>query len=521
MRDTNGMPVRLNVRDFGRWAMALLWTPLRCRARLMRARRRRGHGGGAQGRLPDGHVGAEDNVTLYVAADATVLGSTDLADYVVQGEGDAPHRHCLLTAHGARNIALAGEGVIDGQGAAFDCVSRQGSIPRFRGEAPREQDPPDAQRKTWPPRPMLIIFAQCENVSVRDVLIKDSPSWGVHLVDCDGVKLEGVRVDNRARPNGDGLDLESCRHVVISNCDISWDDDAICLKSSIPDPPCEHIVVTNCVISSNTAAIKFGTPSRAGFRDIAISNCAFYHCALGAIKLEAVDGGALEEIVIDNIAMYEVEGPLFLRLGNRAAKLRVPGVAPMNYEAADAPQPVSVLRNVLLSNIRATVKPIYVEDSMLRVDVDDQAKLGIMITGIPGHPVENVTLSNIHVTFPGGGTLEDAAIQVPEDETMYPEQFFFGKLPAYGAYLRHVRGVTFHNVRFELAARDLRPLWLCEDGEDIELSAFRAEVDPQAEAVVRLVNTQRVFIHGSRPLSAARRLSMSRRQRVGGADGWQ
>jgi hypothetical protein len=273
------------------------------------------------------------------------------------------------------------------------------------------------------------------------------------------------------------------------------------LKSSIVDRPCEHIVVTNCVISSNTAAVKFGTPSRAGFRNIAISNCSFYHCALGAVKLEAVDGGVLEEIVIDNIAMHEVEGPFFLRLGNRAARLHVPGVAREGYEPDDAPIPVGVLRNVMISNIRATVTPVEVKDPMMRVDVDDKAKIGMMITGIPGYVVENVTFSDIHVTFPGGGTREDAAIEVPEDEKMYPEQFFFGALPTYGAYLRHVKGITFHNVRFELAEPDVRPAIYAEDVEDLELSAFRAEGNPEADAVVRLLDARRVFIHGSRPLT--------------------
>lgn len=443
-----------------------------------------------------GTLVVKDNVTLHLAPEATVLGSEDINDYVIDGQ--AQHRrHCLLYARGARNIALTGEGVIDGQGAAFPCVSRQGSIPAFRGE----KRPAPKERKKWPPRPMLIIFAECRDVRISGVTLKDSPSWGLHIVACDGVWIDGARVRNRARPNGDGLDLESCRRVFVSNCDISCDDDAICLKSSIPDRPCEQIVVTNCVISSNTAAVKFGTPSRAGFRDIAISNCVFYDCALGAIKLEVVDGGVLEEVVISNIVMDNVEGPLFLRLGNRAARLHVPGFAREGGEPGDAPIPVGVLRNVMISDIRATVRPVAVEDPMMRVDVDDKAKIGIMITGMPGYRVENVTLSDIHITFPGGGTREDAAIVVPEDETMYPEQFFFGALPAYGAYLRHVRGITFHNVRFELEHADLRPALYAEDVEDLELTAFRAEGDPEADSLIRLVDARGVFVQGSRPLN--------------------
>jgi hypothetical protein len=179
----------------------------------------------------------------------------------------------------------------------------------------------------------------------------------------------------------------------------------------------------------------------------------------------------------------------------------VPGFAREGSDADEAPIPVGVLRNVMISNVRATVRPVTVEDPMMRVDVDDKAKIGMMITGLPGYRVENVTLSDIHITFPGGGTREDAAIVVPEDETMYPEQFFFGVLPAYGAYLRHVRGITFHNVRFELEDADRRPALYAEDVEDLELVAFRAEGDLEAESLIRLVDARSVFVQGSRPLN--------------------
>lgn len=396
-----------------------------------------------------------DNVTLHLAAEATLLGSTERAHY---GEGRL--RRCLICAEDAARVALTGRGVIDGQGAAFPCTSRQDSIPAFRGEAPHRRDYV---------RPMLAVFVRCRDVTLRGVTVRDSASWGVHFVACDGVHVEGVRVDNRARPNGDGLDLESCRDVVVAHCDISCDDDAICLKSSLPGRPVENVVVTNCVISSNTAAVKFGTPSRGGFRNVAISNCAVHHCGMGAIKLELVDGGVLEDVTISNIAMHAVEGPLFVRLGDRGNRYHLPGFP---EDVAD-PVPVGVLRNVLVSNVRATVRPVAVPDPMQAVDVDPKAKMGMMITGIPGHPVENVTLSHVHVTFPGGGTAEDAAVEVPEDASMYPEQFFFGVLPAYGAFVRHARGITFHDVRFDLAAPDARPAFVCEDVEGLEFSHTR------------------------------------------------
>jgi hypothetical protein len=448
-----------------------------------------------------GTLALRDNVTLYLAADAMLLGSQDIAQYAPGEPGDDYHfRHCLLYARDAKNISLCGKGSVDGQGAAFPCVSRQDSIPAFRGEVKHQSRNGEITQQESRPyvRPMLIIFLNCQYISIRDIEVKNSASWGVHFVACDHIWIDSVRVKNRARPNGDGLDVESCRHVLISNCDIDCDDDAICLKSSIAQRPCENIVVTNCIISSNTAAVKFGTPSRGGFKNIAISNCAFYNCGMGAIKLLSVDGGTLENVTINNIAMQHVEGPLFMRLGNRESRFKIPGF-PDDDLHGDTTR-TSVLRNVAISNIEATVCAVEVTDPMQRVDVDPKTKQGIFITGIPGHHIENITLSNVHIVFPGGGTLEEANIIVPEDEKMYPEQFFFGKLPAYGAVIRHARGIIFNNVSFELAQVDFRPALLCEDVENLELAEFRAAGNPDT-ALMRFTDVRDVFIHGCRPLS--------------------
>ena len=443
-----------------------------------------------------------DNVTLHLAEDAILLGSKDITQYAPGDPGDDFHiRHCLIYARNAKNISVIGQGTVDGQGTAFPCVSRQDSIPAFRGEVKRDTKNININKGNTRRyvRPMLIIFLSCQNVTLKDILVKDSASWGVHCIACDDVWIDGVRVKNRARPNGDGLDLESCRNVFISNCHLDCDDDAICLKSSIAERPCENFVITNCIISSNTAAVKFGTPSRGGFRNIAISNCAFHHCGMGAIKLLSVDGGTLENVTITNIAMHHVEGPIFMRLGKRASRFKIPGF-PEEDALGYKNSPLSVLRNITISNIEATVRPVKVVDPMLRVDVDPKSKQGIFITGYPGNQVENITLSDIHITFPGGGTIEEAAIAVPEDAEMYPEQFFFGKLPAYGAMIRHARGIKFSNVCFEFAAEDARPALICDSVEDIELAGFRA-MGTSEGSLISFTNVQQAFIHGSRPLT--------------------
>jgi polygalacturonase len=196
-------------------------------------------------------------------------------------------------------------------------MSRQESIPVFRGEA--------VAKKIYPPRPRLIEMIGCNNINIKGVQVKNSPSWGIHLIGCESVFIDQLRLDSHVRPNNDGIDIESCKTVFISNSSIYSDDDAICFKSTIEGLPVENVVVTNCILRSNCAAIKFGTPSAAGFKNISVSNCTIYDCAQDAIKFMAVDGGIVEDISISNITMHNVEGPIFMRLGNMGRKVQING----------------------------------------------------------------------------------------------------------------------------------------------------------------------------------------------------
>jgi hypothetical protein len=204
------------------------------------------------------------------------------------------------------------------------------------------------------------------------------------------------------------------------------------------------------VATSATAAVKFGASSSGGFIDVSVTNCHFYDCPMGAIKLELVDGGRLENVTISRIVMENVGSPLFVRLGNRGkvytAKRRGPstkrrGPSDKGSDAIPQGAPIGSLKSVRVTDVVAEVKG------------DDKARqAAIMITGIPDAYVEDIVLENVTVSFPGGGTDEDAAREVPEDIARYPEQFFFGVLPAWGAYIRHARDIQFKNV--SLSARD-------------------------------------------------------------------
>jgi polygalacturonase len=405
------------------------------------------------GRYVTGTIWLKSNVTLSLDHGAELLGSLELKDYPTDKlrparEGQS---HCLLYAEDATNIRLEGLGVIDGRGSPDHFPRRAG--PRGRDNRPR-----------------LLRFENCENLTFSGLTYKNPAFWGIHLVDCKKVHFTAVKVRMRNNNyNNDGLDLDGCENVLIENCDIIAGDDAICLKSSLN--PCRNIVVRDCKVSSNTAAVKFGTSSKGGFIDISISNCYFYDCPMGAIKLQCVDGGRLENVSISRITMDEVGCPLFIRLGDRNSSFTKKGKSANNRETG-----VGTIKNIRISNIVAKVtiedreKAASAHYKKRKVDTTpgitdkEKAKAGpIMITGIPGHYVEDVVLENIVISYPGHGTEADSKRIVPEDVTRYPEQYFFGVLPSWGAYIRHAKNVQFKNVKMSVRSEDARKEIVLDD----------------------------------------------------------
>ena len=400
------------------------------------------------GRFVTGTLYLKSDVYLYLEGKAELLGSRSLADYplknpgsgeIVAGQTDPTGQvltaqeyiQALIVADHGNHVGIEGPGTVDGRGQsdAFPVHLPGG--------------------KELGRRPMLMRFFQCRDVQLEAVTLKNPASWGVHLVDCDDVHIHAVKTRHRCQPNNDGIDIDGCRNVFISDSDISSGDDAICPKSS-HGHPCENIFVRNCVISSGTAGFKCGTSSRAGFRNIVVSDCVIRDTPLGAIKLECVDGGTLENVLIQNLILENVEGPLFIRLGNRGAAYQTP-------EPDGGPVKVGTVRNITLSNIRATINATNASHS------------GIMISGIPGHRISGVKLENIDIRFPGFGPGLTVPAQVPEDEKRYPEPMYFGTLPAYAAYVRHAEDIEFSRVRFHFQGAEARPAVVLDDVARFEL----------------------------------------------------
>lgn len=374
------------------------------------------------GRYLSGTVYLKSNVTLHLAAGAVLAGSTNLADYPVtipalRSYTDTYTDKSLLYAENLDNIAIEGRGVVDGQGASF-------------------QGP-------YKVRPFLVRMVNCRNVNVSGVTMKDSPMWVQHYLACDGVAIHGITVHSRVNANNDGIDIDCCDRVRISDCDISSGDDAIVLKSTSARAT-RNVVVANCVVSSHCNALKLGTESNGGFENIAIANCTVYDTRLSGVALEIVDGGTLDRVNVSNILMDGVGAPIFIRLGDRGRP----------YETDGPPPPAGRLRNVLLSGIQAT----------------RAGTVGCAIAGLSGHPIEQVAIDNMRLVFDGGGRAQHEHGVVPEHPEKYPEHNMFGVLPAYAFYCRHVRGLRFRNVEVSTAKPDTRAALLIEDVEDLEIT---------------------------------------------------
>ncbi|TWU38888.1 Exo-poly-alpha-D-galacturonosidase precursor [Novipirellula aureliae] len=396
------------------------------------------------GDFVSGTIQLKSNMTLSLDYGASLLGSQDQKDYPIDQlrparEGNS---ECLLYAEDANNIKLEGLGVIDGRGA-------------------RKVFPPRSGPGGKDNRPRLLRFENCQNLTMSGLTYKNPAFWGIHLVDCKDVHITAVTLQMRDNnSNNDGFDIDGCENVLLENSEIHSHDDAICLKST--KNPCRNIVVRNCNVSSTTAALKFGTSSSGGFIDIDVSNCHFFDCPMGAIKLQIVDGGRMENVNISRIVMDNVGSPIFIRLANRGriyTENTYTGTAQLKKNESEGAG-VGSIKGITIRNVVANVT-IAPDARPSRVI----AQAGpIMIAGIPGHNVEDVLLENIQISYPGGVT-EKSNREVPEDITRYPEQYFFGVLPAWGAYIRHAKNVEFKNVEMVLRKEDARSETVIDDVE--------------------------------------------------------
>jgi hypothetical protein len=422
-----------------------------------------------------GTVVLKSNVTLYLEAGATLLGSTSLADYSARPgpspDADANQKH-LVFARDAENVGLAGLGTIDGQGPAY-------WAPTGRTPPPPEDAWRDVIAYDWKhlPRPSpMVEFYNCKNLRIEDVRLENSPGWTLRPIHCDNVFIRGISIKNPVYgPNADGIDPTCCQNVFISDCLIDTGDDAICLKSENPygEPlrVSKNITITNCVLSGCCNGFKFGTATHGGYENIVFTNSVIFNDdvplnsrIIAGIAVEMVDGGWVDGVLISNIRMQRARTPIFIRRGNRRPR---PDGTP------------GTLRSVMIENIHAT-----------------ESILTSSVTGISGFDVEDVTLSNIRIDSQENGKAQWVGRRIPETEKAYPEAREFGRLPSYGFYCRHVTGLRMRNIEFTCGKDEERPAIICDDVKNLDVDGLRSQPIAGSQPVVKLIQTKQAFLRG-------------------------
>ena len=418
----------------------------------------------------------KSNVGLYLDHGAIILaadprdgdGKYDLPEPNAwdqyQDFGHSHWHNSLIWGENLENISILGPGRIWGKG-----LVRSGSQSRTKeqNDALEKQGPDpkagpfgypnarDAVEPGWGNK--SIGLKLCRNVIIRDISILHGGHFAILATGVDNFTIDNIKIDT----NRDGIDVDACKNVRISNCTINSPfDDGICPKSSFAlgyARVTENVTITNCQVSgydegtlldgtykrdfrnangtfSPTGRIKFGTESNGGFKNITVSNCVFDYSR--GLALEAVDGALLEDVTISNITMRDISNsPIFLRLGSR------------NRGPKESTK-VGAMRRVNISDV-----VVYNADT----------KYASIISGIPGHMIEDVRLSNIRVYAKGGGTKEQAALEPAERENVYPEPSMFGDLPAYGFFIRHIKGLQMRDVEVSYLSPDLRPPFVLND----------------------------------------------------------
>ena len=265
------------------------------------------------GRYLTGTVHLKSNVTIHLEEGAILVGSGNPFDYERIGYWMA-----LIFAHDQENIGITGKGVIDGRGylVANNILSmiHKGIIKDPSGllyDRPREGI-----------RPQNIYFKGCRNVHIQGIMLKDPASWNQQYDQCINLVVEDLLVDSKSYWNNDGVDIVDCDSVIVRNCYIDAADDGICLKSHSDEFVCQNVYIYNNTVRTSANGIKFGTASKGGFRNVKIINNTVYDTYRSAITFAAVDGGFVENIVIDSLRSINTGNVIFLRIGERIKGLK-------------------------------------------------------------------------------------------------------------------------------------------------------------------------------------------------------
>jgi polygalacturonase len=399
------------------------------------------------GKYLTGPIFLRSNLEFEITAGATLLGSTNFADYpTIAGWWEGLERTVyasMVTGVDLENVAITGRGTLDGQGAVWlEAWGKTEELRQRLGLKGREPENPPGSPLPWP-RPRMINLYRCRKVLLEGLTIHDSPSWTVHPVLCEDLHINGLTILNLPHSwNTDGIDPESCRNVRISGCYISTGDDCIMLKSGYkqipgkPFLPTENVAVTNCTFNAGGCGVGIGSETAGGVRNVAISNCACDGTTCGLyFRTARGRGNVVENVSAVNVVMRNLEETGI--------------VVSMFYEDEDrsTAHPIDIHT--------PTFRNLHCSDILL-----NGAKTAVLIEGLPENPIQQFSLENIFV---------EAAEK--------------------GISCYQVHGF---NLRNAVVNANSRPAIECKSVQDLDLSHVRA---PKLEAGVTAIVMEDV--HGA------------------------
>lgn len=456
-----------------------------------------GEAGGGRVVVPAGEyavgtVRLRSNVTLHLAAGATVAAAADEDAYDASHVGPDDERPFLL-AEGVENVALTGRGTFDGRGTEFMLMDTP--IRGHSGEADTHplvtSGPPRARQgdayldregptDDWPvakpdfrPGPMFL-FDGCQNVLVRDVTLRDMPAWTLSIEDTVEADVRGIDVvGNKRIPNNDGIAITNSQNVHISDCTLVTCDDSICLNGTLDSPrPCENVTVTNCTIESNACAIKFGSQTAGPIRNATFENIVIRDSNRG-LGIQHRDGGDIENVLFSNIIVETrlVAGPWW----GKAEPIYVTSVP------RDTDTDLGAVRNVRFSNVVA--------------DVEN----GALVYGAPGATIENVGFENVRIGIDGGEKSDLVGGNFDLQPTAVGAPIFEHDIP--GIHCEGLSSLSVTDSTVEWADDDLPAYFShglqCEEVSGVTIDGFTARGAGEDDAAIRLARCERASVRGS------------------------
>lgn len=442
------------------------------------------------GQYKTGPIELKSNITLQVEAGAVVIFQPDFQRYSpvrtrwsgYECYGFSP----LLYGNGLKNVTITGRGILEGQGEAWWDVYHQlkngESYLSTMTETLKQLNHEKLAIKTnlveWDSqflRPPLLQLFECEHVLLEGVTLQNSPFWNTHLVYCHDVTVDKVTFKNPANaPNGDGLDLDSCTYVRVSNCHFDVGDDCLCLKSGINEDgrniakPTEHVTVQNCTMKAGHGGVVFGSENSGGIRNVTVSNCLFIGTDRGIrLKTNRARGGYIENILISNVYMEHVLCPFTI---NSFYRYGIDDDDPLmaSPEAVEITEKTPIINHIHLHQITAK---------------QCRAAAGFLY-GLPEKPIEDVSLRHVTIEM-----TEDLQEQGGEPDMVQDALIMAGA----GMFGKYIHRLTCHDVKIKTRQG---PALQLEEMKNVQLDNVELVRKHDETPVIEMKNCEDVHVSG-------------------------